>query len=229
MAIHENKTDIETDGPGILEYPKTRGDFIVQFYFILSLPVLFAMFLYLPMSKINPVREFMRTADGSHVLCATTAITFICNKFYDWYIISSVKLGRKSGCTLILLIMFWKRHPYNFVLLLLYTLASSFTVAGLCSQIDGEIVSKAMFLAIIPLHSLAYFAKVTAKEGRDLICTRPFLLCALLLLIILSLVTTIFPGGVIVNNVYNFLVLALYIPILIDCCLNLGIDLYVTE
>ncbi|KAL3642033.1 hypothetical protein CASFOL_012848 [Castilleja foliolosa] len=209
MAIPENKTDIETGNPGILDYPQTRGDFIFKFYFTLFLQVFLTNMVYLAMSQINPVREFMGTAAGLHLLCHTTAITFI---------------------SLILMIMFRKRHPYNYVLLFLYTLALSFTVGGFASQIDGEIVFHAMSGALITMHSLSYFAVVTAKQGRearDSFCFGPFKFFALLLLILLSVVTSYFPNEKTLNDVYNFLGLVLWIPIFVDCCLNVVIDLFV--
>ncbi|KAL3642032.1 hypothetical protein CASFOL_012847 [Castilleja foliolosa] len=167
-AIPENKNkgDIETGNNNGQLYP---GMLLITFGVCLA------------MSLTHPVREFMSTSTGSHLLLATYPITFI---------------------FLILTLIFRQRHPYNYVLLFIYTLSISFMVGAVSSQLKGRIVLLAAGLTLLLMIGLTLFTFVAAKRGRDFSQLGPFLFCALLLLIAVGVIMIFFPMGKIMHHVY---------------------------
>ncbi|GFP85803.1 bi1-like protein [Phtheirospermum japonicum] len=164
------------------ENPQMRWAFIHKVYSILCFQWILTFGVCMAISLIHPVREFMGTAAGFYVLLTTIAITFI---------------------SLILMLGFREHHPWNYVLLLIFTLAMSFMVGAASTQIKGEIILLAAGLTLLVTAGLTLFTFVAAKRGWDFSSLGPFLFCALLLLIAFGVVRIFFPVGKIVNQVFS--------------------------
>ncbi|GFQ05340.1 bi1-like protein [Phtheirospermum japonicum] len=166
--------------PGMQENPQLRWAFIRKVYSILCIQLLLTFAVSLTMFLIHPVREFMATASGFYVLLAFIVVTFI---------------------LLILMHTFSQRHPWNYVLLLLFTLTLSFMVGAASTQSKGEAVLLAAGLTLLVTVGLTLFTFVAAKRGCDFKFLWPFLFCSLLLLIAFGLIRIIFPMGKILQQV----------------------------
>ncbi|EPS70625.1 hypothetical protein M569_04132, partial [Genlisea aurea] len=170
--------DIETGqlypGQGMYENPQLRWGFIRKVYSILSMQLLLTVAVGLVMILFDPVRQFMQTTTGLYVMIAAMVLT--------------VMLCFMMSC-------FSQRHPWNIILLILFTLALSWMVGATCTQRKGQAVLMAATLTLLVTFSLTLFTFLAAKRGYDFNFLGPFLLCAVLLLMAFGIIRIIFPMG----------------------------------
>ncbi|KAL6571470.1 hypothetical protein OROHE_003113 [Orobanche hederae] len=176
---NKNNGDIEMGNngqlyPGMLESPQMRWAFIRKVYSILCMQFLLTFGVSIAMFLIKPVREFMHTATGFYIMIAIMIVTFI---------------------LCIMMHCFSQRHPWNYILLFLFTLAMACTVGAASTQRKGETVLLAAGLTLVVTVGLTLFTFVAAKRGCDFSFMGPFLFCSLLLLIAFGIIRIIFPMG----------------------------------
>ncbi|KAL3828761.1 hypothetical protein ACJIZ3_017563 [Penstemon smallii] len=180
MAIFSGKgLDIETGNngklyPGMMENPQMRWGFIRKVYSILCVQLLLTFGVAIAMFLIHPVREFMHTNNGLYAMIALILLTFI---------------------LCILMHVFSKRHPWNYLLLFLFTIAMALMIGAVCTQRKGHSVLLAAGLTLLVTVGLTLFTFFAAKRGYDFSFLGPFLFCAVLLLIAFGLIRIIFPMG----------------------------------
>ncbi|KAL3634467.1 hypothetical protein CASFOL_021521 [Castilleja foliolosa] len=160
--------------PGMQENPQMRWAFIRKVYSILCVQFLLTFGISMAMFLIHPVRVFMGTRNGFFVMIAIMIVTFI--------------LCMMMHC-------FSQQHPWNYVFLLLFTLAMSFMVGAASTQHKGETVLLTAGLTLVVTLGLTLFTFIAAKRGCDFNFMGPFLFCALLLLIAFGIIRLIFPMG----------------------------------
>ncbi|GFP85805.1 bi1-like protein [Phtheirospermum japonicum] len=156
------------------ENRQMRWAFIRKVYSILCMQFLLTFGISMAMFLIHPVRVFMATANGFFVMIAIMIVTFI--------------LCMMMHC-------FSQRHPWNYILLLLFTLAMSFMVGAATTQRKGDTVLLAAGLTLVVTVGLTLFTFIAAKRGCDFNFMGPFLFCSLLLLIAFGIIRIIFPMG----------------------------------
>ncbi|KAL7124017.1 hypothetical protein ABFS83_14G020000 [Erythranthe nasuta] len=174
-----NSVDIEMGNggqlyPGMMENPQMRWGFIRKVYSILCVQLLLTFGVAIAMVLTHPVREFMRSPRGFFVLLPIMIVTFI--------------LCMMMSC-------FSKRHPWNYVFLLLFTIAIACLVGAVCAQSKGQAVLMAAGLTLLLTVGLTLFTFVAAKRGHDFSFLGPFLFCALLVLMAFGIIRIIFPLG----------------------------------
>ncbi|KZV25952.1 hypothetical protein F511_08897 [Dorcoceras hygrometricum] len=179
MAIFYGKSDVELGHagqlyPGMMENPQMRWGFIRKVYSILCMQLLLAFGVSLVMFLVHPVREFMRTPNGLCVMIVALILTFV---------------------LCMMMFYFSKRHPWNYVILFLFTIAMSFMIGAACTQKRGEAVLMTAGLTLVVTLGLTIFTFVAAKRGLDFSFLGPFLFCALLLLMAFSILRIVFPMG----------------------------------
>ncbi|KAI3459421.1 hypothetical protein Pfo_016084 [Paulownia fortunei] len=160
--------------PGMQENPQLRWGFIRKVYSILCLQLLLTFGVALAMSLTQPVREFLRTSNGLYVMIAIMVVTLI---------------------LCIMMHCFSQRHPWNYVLLLLFTIAMACMIGAVSTQKKGQAVLLAAGLTLLVTVALTLFTFFAAKRGYDFTFLGPFLLCALLLLMAFGIIRIIFPLG----------------------------------
>ncbi|KAK6146042.1 hypothetical protein DH2020_019911 [Rehmannia glutinosa] len=160
--------------PGMQENPQLRWGFIRKVYSILCLQFLITFGVAIAMVLIHPVREFMRTPKGLYVMIAVMVVTII---------------------LCIMMHCFSQRHPWNYVLLILFTIAMACLIGAVSTQRKGETVLLAAGLTLLVTVALTLFTFFAAKRGYDFSFLAPFLLCACLLLISFGIIRIIFPMG----------------------------------
>ncbi|KZV25951.1 hypothetical protein F511_08896 [Dorcoceras hygrometricum] len=149
MAIFYGKSDVELGHagqlyPGMMENPQMRWGFIRKVYSILCMQLLLAFGVSLAMFLVHPVREFMRTSNGLYVMIAAIILTFV---------------------FLIMMFCFSKRHPWDYVILFLFTIALSVMIGAACIQNKGEDVLVSAGLTLVVTLGLTIFTFVAAKRG----------------------------------------------------------------
>ncbi|XP_011073458.1 BI1-like protein [Sesamum indicum] len=115
-----NNVDVEAGGkrggrlyPGMQEDPRLRWAFIRKVYSILCLQFILVVGVAFAMLLTPPVRDFLRTPNGRYVMIALILVTFV---------------------LCILMHCFSQVHPWNYLLLFLFTLAMAFMVGAVCTQ-----------------------------------------------------------------------------------------------
>ncbi|XP_073053826.1 protein LIFEGUARD 4-like [Primulina eburnea] len=179
MATFYGKRDVELGNagqlyPGMVEDPQMRWGFIRKVYSILCVQLLLTFGVAIAMFMVHPVREFMRTPNGLYVMIAAMVLTFV---------------------LCMMMFCFSKRHPWNYVILFLFTIAMSLMIGAVCTQKKGEAVLIAAGLTLLVTIALTIFTFVAAKRGCDFSFLGPFLLCAVLLLFAFGLLRIVFPMG----------------------------------
>ncbi|KAL2469821.1 Bax inhibitor-1 family protein [Abeliophyllum distichum] len=175
----KNNVDIEAGNngqlyPGMQEHPQLRWAFIRKVYSILCIQLLITFGVALGMFFIRPIREFMHSTSGLYTMIALIVVTFI---------------------LCILMHYVSKRHPWNYVVMFLFTFAMAFMIGAVCNQKKGETVLMAAGLTLLVTVGLTVYTFWAAKRGQDFSFLGPFLLCALLLLFAFGLIRILFPMG----------------------------------
>ncbi|KAL8490901.1 hypothetical protein ACS0TY_022777 [Phlomoides rotata] len=174
MAFYgnNNKYDIERGSggqlyPGMLENPQMRWGFIRKVYSILCVQLLITFGIALAMTLLQPVRQFMRTQTGMYCMIAAIILTFI---------------------LLFVMLCVSQRHPWNYVVLFLFTIAMAFMIGASCTQRKGEAVLLAAGLTLVVTIALTVFTFFAAKRGIDFSFLGPFLMCAVILLMAFGII-----------------------------------------
>ncbi|KAL6526586.1 hypothetical protein OROGR_015676 [Orobanche gracilis] len=119
--------------------------------------------------------------------------SILCVQFLLTFGVSMAMFLIKPMC--IMMHCFSQRHPWNYILLFLFTLAMACTVGAASTQRKGETVLLAAGLTLVVTVGLTLFTFVAAKRGCDFSFMGPFLFCSLLLLIAFGIIRIIFPMG----------------------------------
>jgi FtsH-binding integral membrane protein len=101
------------------------------------------------------------------------------------------------------MIILRKRHPINLVLLALFTCCLSFAVGLGCLSAKGVIILEAATMTTVVVAGLTAYTFWAAKRGYDFEFMGPFLVCALLILMVFSFVKILFPMGKTLTLVYG--------------------------
>ncbi|XP_047945034.1 protein LIFEGUARD 4-like [Salvia hispanica] len=180
MAFYSNKHGVDLEKgngqlyPGMMENPQMRWGFIRKVYSILCLQLLITFGTAIAMTFIQPVRLFLRTPAGLYTMIAAIILTVI--------------LCLMMSC-------FSQKHPWNYILLFLFTCVMAFMVGACSSQRQGDAVLLAAGLTLVVTVGLTAFTFAAAKRGADFSFMGPFLFCAILLLMAFGIIRIIFPLG----------------------------------
>ncbi|KAL6005247.1 Protein LIFEGUARD 4 [Asimina triloba] len=166
--------------PG-MEGPQLRWDFVRKVYCILSIQLLMTVAVAAAVVYIHPIAHFFaHTKEGLIVYIGLSVLNLI---------------------LLLLLAYFHRKHPVNFVLLILFTVSISFQIGLACSFAGGKVVMQAAILTTVIVVSLTLYTFWAAKRGSDFSKLGPFLFAALLMLMILSLIQVFIPFGKVTNMI----------------------------
>ncbi|CAI9118385.1 OLC1v1019950C1 [Oldenlandia corymbosa var. corymbosa] len=177
MEAFKRKQDVEGGQlyPGMMENPQMRWAFIRKVYLLLCIQLLISFGVGCVMFFNTTIKYFMVTTRiGIAILIASAVFTII--------------LCLTMGC-------FMKKHPWNYVLAVLFTLCMSILIGVACAFKRGEIVLQAAGLTVLITVGLTLFTFWAAKRGYDFSFLGPFLLCAMLILIAFSFIRMLFPTG----------------------------------
>ncbi|KAF9605053.1 hypothetical protein IFM89_013723 [Coptis chinensis] len=189
--VRFGKNDIETgfnNGqlyPNMIEDPQLRWAFIRKIYAILTLQLLLTVAVASVVVYVRPISHF-----------------FVSSRFglAVYIVIILVPL-----ILLLPLHYFHKKHPWNLVLLALFTVAISFVVGLSCAFTKGKIILEAAILTTVVAISLTLYTFWAAKKGRDFSFLGPILFCSLLVLIVFGFIQILFPLGKVSTMIWGAL------------------------
>merc|ERR1712146_554532 len=161
-----------------------QKDFIVKVYGLLSIQMLITTGLSVYCMFHKPATEWvLNNADA--LLTSSMILTFVC---------------------LFSLFCFAKKHPINLILLFMFTLCESATIATICAAYQkagyGDIVLEAFLLTTAIFLSLT-FVGLTVKA--DFSWMSMYLSSGLMILIFWGFIAIFFPMGPIAMQIYSLL------------------------
>ncbi|XP_021828200.1 BI1-like protein [Prunus avium] len=170
--------------PNQMETPQLRWAFIRKVYMIVAFQLLLTIGISYAVVSIPAIPHFVRSLAGT--------ITFVC------IFLSAIAVT-------IALYYYHKKHPVNYVLLILFTILLSITVGFCCSFRPGKSILLAVILTATVVVSLTIYTFWAVKRGQDFSFLGPFLFAATLMLMMFGLIQILFPFGPFSRMVYSAL------------------------
>ncbi|KAL4642287.1 hypothetical protein ACB092_02G004500 [Castanea dentata] len=184
-----NKGDVESGNnnnqlnPMMLESLQLRWAFIRKVYSILCIQMLLTTAVAATVVFFRPIPNFFtQTAAGLTVYIVICILPFIllCPLYY-----------------------YHKHHPWNFFILMLFTVSISFGVGLACAFTKGRIILEAAFLTCVAVVSLTLYTFWAVKRGKDFNLLGPFLFASLLVLVVFGLIQIFIPLGKVSMMIYS--------------------------
>ncbi|KAK3149078.1 hypothetical protein QOZ80_3AG0212680 [Eleusine coracana subsp. coracana] len=170
--------------PYLIESPQLRWAFIRKVYVIVAMQLLLTVAVAATVNLVDPIRAFFLSRTKEAI------IAFIL------ILISPI-------IVMILMIFCRKKHPINLVLLALFTVCISLSVGLGCLSRNGIVIMEAAGITLVVVVGLTLYTFWAAKKGYDFEFLGPFLVAALLVLMLFSLVRILFPMGKTATMVYG--------------------------
>ncbi|CAN6439635.1 unnamed protein product [Victoria cruziana] len=167
------------------ESPELRWAFIRKIYSILTLQLLLTVAVCAVIVTVHPIANYLAsTTPGLVIYIIVVVLPFI-----------------------ILIPMYFcrQKHPYNFLLLALFTVSISFLVGLTCAFTSGRVILEAASVTAVLVVSLTLYTFWAASRGHDFQFLGPFLFCSLVALICFGIIRIVFPFGKITNMIYGIL------------------------
>ncbi|KAL8170301.1 hypothetical protein V2J09_022105, partial [Rumex salicifolius] len=171
--------------PTMLEPPELRWGFIRKIYSIITIQLLATIAVSAVVVTVHPITNF---------LTSTTAGLFV-------YILILIT----PFIVLWPLYYYHQRHPVNYLLLGIFTIALAFSVGLTCAFTSGKIILESAILTAAVVISLTLYTFWAARRGHDFSFLGPFLFGALIVLIIFGFIQVFFPLGKLSVMIYGCL------------------------
>ncbi|KAL9410661.1 hypothetical protein AB3S75_044439 [Citrus x aurantiifolia] len=171
--------------PGMIEPPEIRWAFIRKVYAIVAMQILLTITVASVVVFVKPIHKFLASGTPGLVLLIVVFILtllLICPLF-----------------------AYRKRHPWNFVLLVLFTILLSFTVGVACAFSKGKIILEAFILTGAAVAGLTLYTFWAVKRGKDFSFLGPFLSASLLVLIVFGIFMFFFRVGKVAHMIYGLM------------------------
>ncbi|XP_019178788.1 PREDICTED: BI1-like protein [Ipomoea nil] len=181
------KSDVEAGGrqlyPTMLENPQLRWSFIRKVYSIVSIQLLLTVAVASVVVTVHPIKHFFASTGAGLAVYIVLIITPLIVLFPLYY--------------------YHQRHPYNYFLLGIFTVAISFAVGLTCAFTKGRIILESAVLTAAVVISLTLYTFWAAKRGHDFNFLGPFLFGAVMVLMLFALIQIFFPLGRISLMIYG--------------------------
>ncbi|KAK9064295.1 hypothetical protein SSX86_015675 [Deinandra increscens subsp. villosa] len=189
MGKHEHDIEAGKNYPNQMEDPQLRWGFIRKVYSILTLQLLLTVIVASIVVVTPRINQFFHTRNGLIVYIVIAVFTMI---------------------IALLMSLFMHRHPLNMIMLGLFTVMFAVIVGVSCVFSKGKIILEASILTTVLVVSLTLFTFWAAKKGYDFNFLGPFLFCALILILLFSIIQIFFPMGSLVRMIVSFVVALVY-------------------
>ncbi|KFK30873.1 hypothetical protein AALP_AA6G036900 [Arabis alpina] len=175
------KDDVETGGgsrplyPAMEESPELRWGFIRKVYSIIAFQLLATVAVAAVVVTVRPISLFFATTGvglSLYILIIITPLIVMCPLYY-----------------------YHQKHPVNYLLLGVFTLALAFAVGLTCAFTNGKVILESAILTTVVVLSLTFYTFWAAKRGHDFNFLGPFLFGALIVLIVFGFIQILFPLG----------------------------------
>ncbi|MCL7025395.1 hypothetical protein MKW94_022749 [Papaver nudicaule] len=181
--------DLESGGasrplyPMMLESPELRWAFIRKIYSILASQLLLTIAIASVVVFVHPVSHFfVATSPGFalYIVIIITPLIVLCPLSY-----------------------YYQKHPVNFILLGIFTVAIAMAIGLTCAFTKGKIILEAAILTAVVVVSLTMYTFWAAKRGHDFNFLGPFLFGSIMVLMVFSIIQIFFPLGRISLMIYG--------------------------
>lgn len=183
------KTDVETGGgsaplyPAMMESPELRWGFIRKVYSIIAIQLLATIAVGAVVVSVKPVSHFFTATTGGlvlYIILIITPLIVLCPLYY-----------------------YHQKHPVNYLLLGIFTLAIACTTGLTCAFTSGKVILESVILTAAVVVSLTLYTFWAAKRGHDFNFLGPFLFGSLIVLLVFGLIQIFFPMGKIGVMIYG--------------------------
>ncbi|KAK4418310.1 protein LIFEGUARD 2 [Sesamum alatum] len=183
------KNDVEVGArplyPMMLESPELRWSFIRKIYTIVSIQLLLTIAVAAVVVTVHPIEHFFTTTGAGlalYIVLIITPFIVLCPLYY-----------------------YYQRHPVNYFLLAIFTVALAFAVGLTCAYTSGKVILESVILTAVVVVSLTLYTFWAAKRGHDFNFLGPFLFGAVVVLMLFALIQILFPLGRISVMIYGCL------------------------
>lgn len=181
------KSDLESGStellyPTMIESPDLRWSFIRKIYTIVAVQLLLTAAVGAVVVSYHPIVTFLTTTRGGfacYILIIFTPFIMLC----------------PLSC-------YYQRHPVNYVLLGIFTIALALAIGLSCAFTSGKVILEAVILTAVVVVSLTLFTFWAARRGYDFDFLGPFLFGAIMVLMVFSIIQIFFPLGKISVMIY---------------------------
>ncbi|CAN0898194.1 Protein LIFEGUARD 4 [Linum grandiflorum] len=192
QPIRKNN-DVEAGGPSssrplypmMLESPELRWSFIRKIYSIITIQLLATVAVASVVVSVRPIAVFFVTTSAGlalYIVLIITPFIVLCPLYY-----------------------YHQKHPVNYLLLGIFTVAISFAVGLTCAFTSGKVILEAAILTAVVVVGLTLFTFWAAKRGYDFNFLGPFLFGAILVLMVFAIIQIFFPLGKLSVMIYGCL------------------------
>uniref|UniRef100_A0A3Q7I892 BI1-like protein n=1 Tax=Solanum lycopersicum TaxID=4081 RepID=A0A3Q7I892_SOLLC len=140
--------------PGQMDDPQMRWAFIRKVYSIVCTQLFFTAIIATAMFFTPAVKHYMRTILGKVTIIVLVIIAFI---------------------LILLMGRYGKKHPWNYLLMGIFTLCLACVVGAACALRAGETILIAAGLTVLITVSLTLYTFWAASRGKDFTFLGPFL------------------------------------------------------
>ncbi|KAH9613853.1 hypothetical protein KSS87_014756 [Heliosperma pusillum] len=200
--------------PNMLENSEFRWAFIRKVYVIIGIQLFVTALVAATVVFVRPISHYLVSTPsglGIYIVIVISPIIIMCPLY-----------------------AYMKRHPINFILLALFTVALAFGVGMTCafvkedvvsnscghnglditlfpsSLFTGKIILEALILTCVVVVSLTFYTFWAAKRGKDFSFLRPFLFAGFMVLIIFMLIQIFIPLGKLTMMIYGCIAAILF-------------------
>ncbi|XP_010326728.2 protein LIFEGUARD 4-like [Solanum lycopersicum] len=175
--------------PGQMDDPQMRWAFIRKVYSIVCTQLFFTTIIATAMFFTPAVKHYMRTILGKVTIIVLVIIAFI---------------------LIFLMGRYGKKHPWNYLLMGIFTLCLACVVGAACALRAGETILIAAGLTVLITVSLTLYTFWAASRGKDFTFLGPFLFCASIVLFMFILLQFLLDLGHEARVVYSCLAALLF-------------------
>ncbi|KAL3531311.1 hypothetical protein ACH5RR_010633 [Cinchona calisaya] len=171
--------------PMMLESPELRWSFIRKVYSIITLQLILTVAVAAVVVSVPRIPLFFTTTGAGlavYILLILTPFIVLWPLYY-----------------------YHQKHPVNYLLLGVFTVALALAVGMTCSYTSGKVILEAVILTAAVVISLTLYTFWAAKRGHDFNFLGPFLFGAVIVLVIFGLIQVFFPLGRISVMIYGCL------------------------
>ncbi|XP_021716894.1 BI1-like protein [Chenopodium quinoa] len=191
-VLGKGRGDIEAGQlyPNMVEDVQFRWAFIRKVYVIITMQMILTAAVAAVVVFVPPISRYLvstRAGLGIYIVILISPLIIMCPLY-----------------------AYMKRHPINFILLGLFTVAIAFGVGMSCAFVKGKIVLEALILTCVVVVSLTLYTFWAAKRGKDFSFLGPFLFAGMMVLMVFMLIQIFIPLGKLSLMIYGCIAAILF-------------------
>ncbi|CAA3029191.1 BI1 [Olea europaea subsp. europaea] len=172
--------------PLMQESPKLRWAFIRKVYSIIIVQLLVTIAVASVVVTVHPIAAFFSTTRiglAIYIVIILIPLIVLCPLYF-----------------------YQQKHPVNFFLLGIFTVAFGFALGVVCAYYSGKVILETIILTAVLVISLTIYTFWAAKRGEDFKFLPAFIFGCLIVLLLFILIQIFFPLGSLSVTIYGVLI-----------------------